>query len=229
MINATQDRWHGAGAALRGSTPAELAATSQAADSRVRARGNTSRALRRRPISLWQLLLGLTVTCTLTVAGRPVPADEPPVLGTPIPTGQSITPEAARGAIFQDLDPGHPEAPDMRAGQAAAVAISPDGRTLAILTSGFNFYYGRDGKPVPKLSTEYVFLFDVAGPRPKQLQVIPLTNTFEGLAWSPSSERFFVSGGSDDVVLEFVRNQSAFVAGRTFRLGHKVLRRARRK
>ena len=36
-----------------------------------------------------------------------------------IPTGQWITPNAAKGAIFLDLDPGHPEAPEMRAGQAA--------------------------------------------------------------------------------------------------------------
>ncbi|HKD21699.1 MAG TPA: hypothetical protein VKB71_06780, partial [Rhizomicrobium sp.] len=137
-----------------------------------------------------------------------------------IPTGQTITPDAANGAIFQDLNPGHPEAPDMRAGQAAAEAISPDGRMLAILTSGYNVYFGADGKAVPELSTEYVFLFDITGPAPKQVQVLSLQNTFEGLAWAPSSDRLYVSGGSDDSVHEFVRSGAKFEQGRVIKLGH---------
>ena len=85
-----------------------------------------------------------------------------------LPTGKTITPAAATGAIFQDLNPGLKGAPDLRAGQAAAVSVSPDGRTLAILTSGFNVYFGPDGKPVPEWSTEYIFLFDLTGPQPRQ-------------------------------------------------------------
>src|SRR5271156_5308027 len=38
-----------------------------------------------------------------------------------LPTGQRITPQAAAGAIFQDLDPKLPLYPDHRAGQAVTV------------------------------------------------------------------------------------------------------------
>src|SRR4029077_17680327 len=101
---------------------------------------------------------------------------------------------------------------DLRAGQAAGVSTSPDGRMLAILTSGFNRFFGPDGKAAPdgklyppELSSEYVFVFDVSHPEPRQVQVLTLPNTYQGLAWAPSSQRLFASGGKDDVVLEFVR------------------------
>ena len=150
----------------------------------------------------------------------PSPADSTLSTGIELPTGKAITPTAAAGAVFQDLDPGHPEAPDMRAGQAANQAISPDGKLLAILTSGYNLYMGTDGKPIPNLSTEYVFLFDISAATPVKHQVIPLPNTFEGLSWSPSSQQLYVSGGSDDRVLEFVRQGDTFTAGRVFPLNH---------
>lgn len=144
-----------------------------------------------------------------------------------IPTGKTITPTAATGAIFQDLNPGHATAPELRAGQAAAIAVSPDGKTLAIQTSGYNRYFGPDEQVtvkaqryVPELSTEYVFLFDITGPQPKQFQVLQVPNTFPGLAWAPSSDRLFVSAGRDDAVVEFVRNATTFSPGRTFKLMH---------
>jgi DNA-binding beta-propeller fold protein YncE len=141
---------------------------------------------------------------------------------TELPTGKTLTPTAATGAIFQELDPEYRDAPAIRASQAAAVAVSPDGRLLAILTSGFNLHYGADGKAVPALSTEHVFIFDISGPAPKQLQALPVPNTFQGLAWGSASDRLFASGGKDDTVVEFVRKDSAFEAGRIFSLGHKT-------
>jgi DNA-binding beta-propeller fold protein YncE len=156
---------------------------------------------------------------------NPAAAAEAPAVR--IPTGKTITPTAASGAIFQDLNPRYATAPELRAGQAAAVAVSPDGRTLAIQTSGYNRYFGPDEKVtvkaqtyVPELSTEYVFLFDIAGARPRQFQVLTVPNTFTGLAWAPSSDRLFVSGGKDDVVVEFVRSGATFGPGRTFKLMH---------
>src|ERR1700722_7374074 len=88
-------------------------------------------------------------------------------------TGQSITPSAARGAVFQALNPDLPTLPDFTAGQAAALALSPDGRTLLILTSGYNRNFGADGsKPLPELSNEYVFVYDVSGAAPVKRQVL---------------------------------------------------------
>jgi len=136
------------------------------------------------------------------------------------PTGQFITPDAAPGSIFQPLNPHRPEDPAYTVGQASAVALSPDGRILAILTSGFNLMYSADGKPVPGLSTEFLFLYDVSGPRPVQRQAIPIANTFLGVAWSPSGDRIYVSGGVDDVVHEYLRGDAGFAAARSFALGH---------
>jgi DNA-binding beta-propeller fold protein YncE len=142
------------------------------------------------------------------------------------PTDQALTPAAAPGAIFQPLNPDLPGNPGYTAGQAAAVALSPDGKTLLILTSGFNRVFGPDGKFIPEQSDEYVFVWDVSGPAPEKRQVIPVANAFQGVAWAPAGDRFFVSGGVDDKVLEFVvgagAGASAYQPGRVFPLGHKM-------
>src|SRR5262245_62169274 len=95
-----------------------------------------------------------------------------PATGTFVATGQAITPTAAKGALFQPLKPDLPAMPEYLAGQAAAMALSPDGRTLLILTSGFNRMFGADGKIIPDLSQEYVFVYDVSGAAPVKRQVI---------------------------------------------------------
>jgi DNA-binding beta-propeller fold protein YncE len=136
------------------------------------------------------------------------------------PTGQFITPRAAPGAIFQPLNPRIAADPNYTAGQASAVALSPDGHTLLILTSGFNRYFDPGGKSIPTLSDEYVFVFDVSGPKPVQRQAIRIPNTFLGIAWAPSGSRFYVSGGVDDAVYEFAGQADGFAAARTFKLGH---------
>ena len=126
------------------------------------------------------------------------------------PTGQFITPAATPGSMFQPLNPHLAGDPAYTAGQAPAVALSADGRTLLILTSGYNLYMGPDGKPVPTLSEEYVFVFDVSGRRPVQRQAIQVPNTFLGLAWAPSGGRFYVAGGIDDVVYEYAKGADGF-------------------
>src|SRR5690242_18725020 len=97
-----------------------------------------------------------------------------------LPTGQKITPRAAPGAVFQPLNPGLSALPGFTAGQASAVALSPDSKTLLILTSGFNRNSGADGKRVDALSNEYVFVYDVAGKAPVKRQVLQVPNTFLG-------------------------------------------------
>jgi DNA-binding beta-propeller fold protein YncE len=136
-------------------------------------------------------------------------------------TAKSITPTAAPGTLFQELNPGLDAAPERRAGYAGAMAVSPNRKRLAIQTSGFPVYVDAGGKLIPDASMEYVFLFDITTPKPVQLQVLALSNTFPGLAWSPASDRLFVSGGKDDTVVEFVDDGTRFAAGRTIRLGHK--------
>ncbi|HVN01950.1 MAG TPA: bifunctional YncE family protein/alkaline phosphatase family protein [Caulobacteraceae bacterium] len=138
------------------------------------------------------------------------------------PTGQFITPDAAPGSIFQPLNPHLAADPSYEAGQASAVALSPDGRTLLILTSGFNIYYTPEGARVPDMSEEYVFVLDVSGPKPVQRQAILVPNTFLGLGWAPDGAKFYVSGGRDDVVYEYAPGASGYEKARTFKLGHSV-------
>src|SRR5882724_9695961 len=57
---------------------------------------------------------------------------------TVIPTGQTISPTAAPGSVFQALNPHVASSPGYTVGQAETTAVSPDRKTLLVLTSGFN-------------------------------------------------------------------------------------------
>jgi DNA-binding beta-propeller fold protein YncE len=138
------------------------------------------------------------------------------------PTGQVITPMASPGAIFQPLNPRLKDDPAFTAGQASAVALSPDGKTLLIVTSGFNRAFGPDGKIIPDRSREYIFVWDVSGPRPVQRQALTVDNAFLGLAWAPTGDRFFVSAGVEDRIVEYVARDGVFDVGRAFPLGHRA-------
>jgi YVTN family beta-propeller protein len=138
-----------------------------------------------------------------------------------LPTGVRITPEAAEGALFQPLQPNLPSYPEVLAGQAVTTAVSPDGTTLLILTSGFNRTNAPDGRLVPEASTEYVFVYDITGQTPAKRQVLQVSNAFNGLAWHPQGQQFYVSGGVDDTVYVFERRDGVWqAAGTPIALGH---------
>lgn len=139
----------------------------------------------------------------------------------PLPTGVRITPEAAEGALFQPLQPHLAAHPEGLAGQAVTTAISPDGTTLLILTSGYNRTSGPDGRLVPEASTEYVFVYDITSQTPMQRQILPVPNAFNGLAWHPQGQQFYVSGGLDDTIQLFERRDGVWqAAGAPIALGH---------
>jgi DNA-binding beta-propeller fold protein YncE len=117
-----------------------------------------------------------------------------------LPTGQFVTPLAAPGADFTRLNPHLKDFPDYTAGEAISEALSPDGRTLLILTSGFNVLYDKAGKQSAPDSNEYVFVYDVSAPSAREVQVIQVPNTFAGIAFAPDGGQFYVSGGGDDDV-----------------------------
>ena len=89
-----------------------------------------------------------------------------PVEGERIPTGMRITPTVARGAQFNSLNPDLPTRPDYLADHAVSTALSPDGETLLVLTSGYNRNNNPTGQRVPAESNEYVFVYDVRGGHP---------------------------------------------------------------
>ncbi len=120
-----------------------------------------------------------------------------------LPTGMSMTPEAAPGSKMQYLNPDLPGMPEYLADHPIATALSPDGNTLLVLTSGYNRISDIKAKSVQELSNEYVFVYNVRQNPPAKLQVLQIANTYMGIAWSPDGGKFFVSGGMDDNVHVF--------------------------
>ena len=137
----------------------------------------------------------LALALVATLASAPLCAAP---LAIALPTGQSITPTAAPGAVFTELNPGLASAPDFTVGQLVSTVVSPDGRTLLALTSGFNQQY-------PALSSEFVFVFDISAGRATQKQALQVPNSYVGLAFAPDGGAFYVSGGVDDSVHVFAR------------------------
>jgi hypothetical protein len=115
--------------------------------------------------------------------------------GEILPTGVSITPLAPSSEL--------PTLPDFRVDMAVTAALSPDGNTLLILTSGFNQKSGRQWKRRPE-NLERVFVFDVSGQAPQRTHVLQIvTNAFDGLPWNPNGNAFYVTGGADDLIHTF--------------------------
>jgi len=132
--------------------------------------------------------------------GAQLNSGQPQILST----NQTITPLAARGASFEALNPHLADNPDYTVGQAVTTVASPDKKTLLILTSGFNMWAYSDGPNAGQknksASTEWVFVFDIAGAAPRQKQALPVPNSYSGIAFNPDGTEFYVSGGDDDNV-----------------------------
>ena len=125
-----------------------------------------------------------------------------------LPTGQQVTPTLPPSSTFGTLNPGLAKHPDLEVGGAVSEALSPDGTTLAVLTTGYNKWTNpATGKRDPELVNEYVFLFDVSGGRAVKKQVLTLPNTWAGLAFSPDGNALYVSGGVDDSLHTFARSE----------------------
>lgn len=141
----------------------------------------------------------------------------------PLPTGQQITPLAAPGARYTPLVTGVGPMPDYVADGAAAIAVSPNGRDMLVLTSGFNRVNGADGALNPVQSQQYVFLYAIDGKGAKRTQTLMVPNSFSGIAWAPDGQGFIVGGGVDDNVHVFARGAKGFAeSGTPIPLGHKA-------
>ncbi len=154
-----------------------------------------------------------------------MPASRGPARGQLLPTGARITPSAAPGTTFQNLNPDLSSLPGFLADHAVTTALSPDGATLLVLTSGYNAITKPDnsGDFDPALSNEYVFVYDVSQDPPLKRQVLEVPNTFVGMAWNPNGQAFYVSGGVDDNLHIFTLSGNAFVeVGAPIALGHSA-------
>src|ERR1041384_4071957 len=111
--------------------------------------------------------------CLLALLVSPALADDEPRREV-LPNGQTITPTAARGSRFTALNPHLSDHPDYVVGQAVTTAVSPDGRTLLVLTSGFNRVFDADGNTIASQSTEWIFVYEIGRHgTPVEKQVIP--------------------------------------------------------
>ncbi|MFL6601570.1 MAG: hypothetical protein ACJ8R9_09570 [Steroidobacteraceae bacterium] len=140
-----------------------------------------------------------------------------------LPTGQYITATFVRGAVQQFLNPGLPAYPNFVAGEAVRSQLSPDGKTLAIICAGQNSLDKPDGTLDTANSTQYIFLYNVAGAnktKPALLQVIPQTNAHVGLVFSPDGKKLYAAGGKDDVVYAYTVTGNTWSLATTIPLGH---------
>jgi len=149
-----------------------------------------------------------TAVLNITVMGPPPSAPQA------IPNlGQMITPTAPYNSTFEPLIPGAailPKYPNWQAGQAVTTVVSPDGKTLLILTSGYNRIFYPVGTPYGGYinsdltaydyanSEEYVFIYDISQGAPVQKQVVTIPNSYNGITFDPSGTAFYVSGGVGD-------------------------------
>jgi DNA-binding beta-propeller fold protein YncE len=135
---------------------------------------------------------------------------------------QWITPLAPQGSQFQSLvTPWLVNGNPWLAGQAVSSVVS--GNTLLVLTTGFNrifnggslsamaFVPGGDvvpanpaappapgGLPANSPSSEYVFIYDISTGTPVYEQNVMIPNSYNGIAFDPKQEAFYVSSGMGD-------------------------------
>ena len=167
------------------------------------------------------------------------PTPTAPIAAQAIPNmGQQITPLAPHGARFIPLDPELTYDPTFPGGQgwladhAVTTVVSPDHKTLLVLTSGYNRVFTSNVQPpagtapfyIPD-STEYVFVFDISTPTPLKKQVLKIANTYNGIVFDPGGTAFYVSGGPSDTVEIFTQNTDGTWAAQpnaTLTLGHSA-------
>src|SRR5690349_12053811 len=138
-------------------------------------------------------------------------------------TGQQITPTAPTGARFEPLNPDLADNPQYLAGQAVTSVVSPDGKTMLVLTSGYNLLDSSSGSRIPADSTQFVFVYDISGNAPAKKQVIQVPNTYSGIVFDPTGTTFYVTGGVDDSVHAYSLGQNGRwteQAGSPISLGH---------
>jgi len=119
--------------------------------------------------------------------------------------GQQITPLAPQGSRFESLNPDLHDNPTWLAGHAVTTVVSPDKKTLLVLTSGYNRVYRTDDVLDAfgtyfnwADSTEYVFIYDISTGTPIKKQVVNIPNTYHGIVFDPSGTAFYVSNGMGD-------------------------------
>jgi DNA-binding beta-propeller fold protein YncE len=190
-------------------------------------------------ITIGLAVLAVSLVCS-TRSARAHFHDDDDDKKSPTPPGLFLTPTVLAHAEQQDLKPGlvlpyfATNYPNFVAGQAVKAVVSPDGKTLAILTAGMNsLYFPNNCEPgAPNCnvgvidvsaSTQFLFLYDITGANknsPVLKQVIQQPNSHVGLVWSPDGKTLYAAGGCDDAVYAYTNNGSSFALSAKIALGH---------
>ncbi len=170
------------------------------------------------------VVLAATAVLALNVSARAIDDDdENDNQSVYVSSGQRITPTAAPRAKLQYLNPGLAQYPDFVASGGISSVLSPDGKTLLVLTSGYNLWHDSQGNTA--VTNQYVFVYDVSGnAKPIEKQVLALPNTDSGIVFDPSGQTFYVAGGKDDNIHTFGIQPDGTWAetGTPIALGHKT-------
>ncbi|BAC88216.1 alkaline phosphatase family protein [Gloeobacter violaceus] len=184
------------------------------------------------------LATSLTLQPLAAIAQTSLPVGDIGGNASIIPTGQVVTPTAAPGSTYARLSTGLRPDGNADAQGAVKTALSPDGKTLLVLTSGYNQYFAdpTTGEffsypvldPITGLAStvtnpqaEWVFVFDVSSGALVKKQQINIPNTYNGLVWAPDGKRFYVSAGIDDRIYVYKFDSGRYVPDAPFiLLGH---------
>jgi YVTN family beta-propeller protein len=154
----------------------------------------------------------------------------------PLPSQQYITPTFAAGSTFAPVSPTIVEYtsavgnyPNFEPDGAIASTLSPDGKTLAVMTSGYNTLNNASGDLLPtpngsgiKPGSEFIVLYDVSTPgSPVMKQTLRPPNTFVGLTFSANSQTLYASGGNDDQILVYTLSNGSFAQSAKISLNHE--------
>jgi YVTN family beta-propeller protein len=139
-----------------------------------------------------------------------------------LPTGQIVTPQAAPGSSFHPLTVDLPIVGKQTAGGGVTTALSPDGKSLFVLTAGFNTWLGPDGKRIADASSEHLLVYDINESLTVR-QDIHVPNSYGGFALASDSATIFVAGGVDDNIHEYHKDTAGHwgESGAPIPLGHK--------
>src|ERR1035437_2985835 len=167
-------------------------------------------------------LLSIGVLASTWLLAASAHAALPEITGDlPLATGQHITPMFIGRAVQLYLNPGLADYSNFVAGEAVRSQLSPDGTTLAILCAGQNSLYKADGTVDAASSTQYIFLYNVAGANketPLLTQVLQQTNAHIGLVFSPDGNTLYAAGGNDDAVYVYTKTAGTWVQARQITL-----------
>src|ERR1039458_8236876 len=84
-------------------------------------------------------------------------------------------------SVWEPMNPDLTANPSWLAGQAVTTVASPDGKTLLVLCSGFNVVF--TGSLTSRITSQFVFIYDISAHQPVKKQVVQIPNTYNGIVF----------------------------------------------